>query len=318
MLRLDDKWVWDFWLARRDGEHHIFFLQAPRSLGDPELRHFNATIGHAVSADLRDWHVLDDAIAPGPAGSWDDLATWTGSVIEAEGRWWCFYTGVNQAESGLVQRVGAATSSDLSTWTRHPDNPLMELDPQRYEELDLGIWHDQAWRDPWVIQINGRYEVLTTARSADGVPDGRGVIGHAWSHDLIEWHVGDPLRVDPPGQFGQLEVPQVVEIEGRWYLLFASGADTHSAAWRDRGIGVAQTGTFYAVGDHPTGPFTLADTGPLGPDDGSVTYSGRIATTDDGPMFLAWRALDASGEFVGEIIDPMRVTVDDGKLTLQN
>ena len=27
-LRLPDKWVWDFWLVRRGGEHHLFYLQA--------------------------------------------------------------------------------------------------------------------------------------------------------------------------------------------------------------------------------------------------------------------------------------------------
>src|SRR4051812_23371389 len=35
VLRLDDQWVWDSWVAD-DGElYHLFFLQAPRALGDP-------------------------------------------------------------------------------------------------------------------------------------------------------------------------------------------------------------------------------------------------------------------------------------------
>ena len=38
-FRLPDKWVWDFWFARHEGQHHIFYLQAPRALGDPGLRH---------------------------------------------------------------------------------------------------------------------------------------------------------------------------------------------------------------------------------------------------------------------------------------
>ena len=41
-LRLPDKWVWDFWLARDGTDYHAFYLQAPRALGDPELRHLNA------------------------------------------------------------------------------------------------------------------------------------------------------------------------------------------------------------------------------------------------------------------------------------
>ena len=64
---LPDKWVWDFWFARHEGQHHIFYLQAPRALGDPGLRHHRATIGHAVSADLRDWRLLPDVVHPGRA-----------------------------------------------------------------------------------------------------------------------------------------------------------------------------------------------------------------------------------------------------------
>jgi len=104
-LRLPDKWIWDFWLVRHRGKQHIFYLQAPRSLGRPELRHENASIGHAVSSDLRRWSVLPDALHPGPAGSWDDLATWTGSAIEHGGRWYMLYTGINRREEGLVQRI---------------------------------------------------------------------------------------------------------------------------------------------------------------------------------------------------------------------
>jgi hypothetical protein len=37
-LQLPDKWVWDFWLIRDAMDYHAFYLQAPRSLGDPELR----------------------------------------------------------------------------------------------------------------------------------------------------------------------------------------------------------------------------------------------------------------------------------------
>ncbi len=60
---IDGQFVWDFWTAYDEahGMHHLFHLYAPTSLGDPELRHRNARIGHAVSADLRD---LDAAAGP--------------------------------------------------------------------------------------------------------------------------------------------------------------------------------------------------------------------------------------------------------------
>ena len=49
MLRLDDFYVWDSWVADDGDLYHLFFLQAPRSLGDPGMRHLSATVGHATS-----------------------------------------------------------------------------------------------------------------------------------------------------------------------------------------------------------------------------------------------------------------------------
>jgi beta-fructofuranosidase len=34
-LRLPDHWLWDFWFAVDGDDVHVFYLQAPRALGDP-------------------------------------------------------------------------------------------------------------------------------------------------------------------------------------------------------------------------------------------------------------------------------------------
>jgi hypothetical protein len=115
-LRLTEKWVWDFWLARDGTDYHVFYLQAPRSLVEQQLRHLSASIGHAVSKDLENWRVLPDALHPGPRGAWDEDAVWTGSVVRRGGTWHMFYTGVRTEEGSVVQRVGSATSTDLTRW----------------------------------------------------------------------------------------------------------------------------------------------------------------------------------------------------------
>ncbi len=51
-LRIADRWLWDFWTVTLGPDVHAFYLQARRALGDAELRHWNVTIGHAVSSDL--------------------------------------------------------------------------------------------------------------------------------------------------------------------------------------------------------------------------------------------------------------------------
>ena len=207
----------------------MFFLHAPQTPDDPDRRHFAARIGHGVSTDLRLWEVRGDALAPGPAGSWDDLATWTGSVVpHPEGGWAMLYTGVSSREQGLVQRIGLARSDDLSVWVKYPGNPVIEADPSWYELLDTDVWFDQAWRDPWLARDpdRGVFYALITARARRGPPNGRGVIARATSPDLVAWEVGPPLSA--PDGFGYMEIPQVLYQEGLWHLLFSA------PAWRRR------------------------------------------------------------------------------------
>ena len=100
-LELEDRWVWDFWIAQDNETYHLFFLQAPRSLGNAELRHRSASVGHAISTDLVNWTEVGTALEAGLPGEWDDVATWTGSVLKHDDRWWMFYTGTCHEEDGL-------------------------------------------------------------------------------------------------------------------------------------------------------------------------------------------------------------------------
>ena len=56
MLRLDDLWVWDSWIADDGDLYHLFFLQAPRALGDPGKRHTAArSLTRANGIRRREW-----------------------------------------------------------------------------------------------------------------------------------------------------------------------------------------------------------------------------------------------------------------------
>ena len=110
---LADRWVWDSWVAVHDDTYHLYFLQAPKSLGDPDLRHRNATIGHAVSRDLSTWTEIGTALAPGEPGDPDATATWTGSVVRhPDGSWRMFYTGsrfLSDDESTNIETITLRT-----------------------------------------------------------------------------------------------------------------------------------------------------------------------------------------------------------------
>ena len=313
MLRLPYAWTWDFWCAD-DGElFHVFFLKASRALIDPNRRHWRATVGHAVSTDLQNWTEVADAFVAADAPAFDDLATWTGSIVRGrDGRWRMFYTGVDHAGHGLTQRIGMAVSSDLYVWTRSNDQPPLEADPRWYEKRAEHSWPDEAWRDPWVMRDpsgNG-WHMLITARSRTGAPDERGVIAHATSADLERWTIQPPLTA-PGSGFGQLEVPQVETIDGRTVLIFSCLTSELSRNRRESG----EIGGIWAVDvGNPTGPFDVSSAYRITDE---TFYAGRLVQDRAGAWYLlAFRYAGPGGSFVGELSDPMLVQrADDGRLS---
>lgn len=305
MLRLADAWTWDFWLADDGQAYHMYFLKAPREIGDPDQRHWNVTIGHAISADLTHWTQAGDAITPAAGPAFDDLGTWTGSVVRGPGgEWFMFYTGTSTEEHGLKQRIGLATSADLHHWRRHPASPVLESDPRWYEQLPDVLWPDEAWRDPWVIPDPGGdgWHMLLTARSGHGPADQRGVIGHARSPDLVHWQAQPPLS-RPGAGFGQLEVPQVEIVAGRPVLVFSCLTAQLSGERRSAGV---RGGIWCVPGDSLLGPFDVTRAVPIADE---ALYSGRLVRDRSGQwIMLAFRNLGPAAGFVGEISDPMPIT----------
>jgi beta-fructofuranosidase len=302
--RLAEHWIWDSWLADAGDERHLFHLQAPRSLGDPDLRHRNATIGHAVSRDLVSWTTLPTALEAGPPGAWDGLATWTGSVIEAGGTWYLFYTGIAAGTLERVQQIGVATSRDLVHWERLGDAPVIAPDPRWYVVNDGTGPVNQAWRDPWVFRdpAGDGYLALITATGLTGPRDGRGVIGHAVSADLLHWEVRPPIEA--PSGFGELEVPGVMRVGDDVLLSFSAGEASLSAARRAARPG---TGTYVVRARHELGPFRIEASQSLAPV--SPLYAGHAVRGWDGtPVILGFVGL-VDGRFVGELADPQPLEI---------
>jgi len=324
-LKKPQKWVWDFWFEKHEDRYHIFYLQADSALKDQLLRHWNVSIGHAVSTDLTNWEYLPDALKPSEEDFVDDglepadnCTTWTGSIIKKDDTWYMFYTGTRRSENGKIQRVCAAKSDDLIEWERIDRGPVVEADPRWYETIETGEWKETSFRDPFVFycEQDQLYHMYVTGRAKTGVLDGRGVIAHSVSKDLVTWENRAP--VTEPGQFSEMEVPQVFQKNGRYYLIFTTTSDRFSAAH----IGAIEwdpvTGTHYYVADNPSGPFKpLHDDFMSGDGIGSL-YSGKIVDGPDGtPCFLAFRNFNAEGEFVGEITDPYPVRFEeDGRISI--
>jgi beta-fructofuranosidase len=304
-LRLEDKWIWDSWYVFDGQRYHAFYLHASRALGDPVRRHRNPIVGHAVSDDLTNWTVVRDALIVSDSPAFDSWTTWTGSVIRDDnGLWWMFYTGTSREDGGDVQTIGAATSTDLMEWTKVSSEPMVSADARWYEKLDKTIWHDEAWRDPWVFRFENdlsTWHMLVTARANHGDPATRGVLGHATSTDLLNWDVRPPLS--SPGQgFGQLEVFQFEVVDGVPVLLFCCGWRELSA---ERRAEFGERDATYSVA--VSADLTEVDFNRAKAFEKPLVYAARIIKGKDG-WYLIGFVNEVNGEFVGELCDPVPVT----------
>jgi beta-fructofuranosidase len=301
---LTDHWVWDFWHVDDGDTHHLFYLHAPKLLGDPELRHRNARIGHATSTDLQHWENHGEVLRPGVPGTFDCTATWTGSIVRSDsGLWNMFYTGsrfLSPDTAANVETVGRAVSQDLSTWTKYPLE--VSADPRWYETLSDGTWHEEAWRDPWIHRDNqGLWHMLITARASRGTGRDRGIIGHATSANLEHWTVQPPLS-EPGAGFAHLEVLQLVTIDSKPVLLFS--CDTkHLAGKREKPGG---RGGIWAVAldsDTLDRPIDMSSASRLTDED---LYAGRAVQTRTGQwVLLAFENVHRDGTFASGISNPM-------------
>jgi len=318
VIALEKKWIWDSWYAHDGEKWHGFFLQADKSLIDPDARHMNVTQGHAISTDLVNWEHLGTMFAPSEGPAWDDKTTWTGSVVQDEaGLWHLFYTGTSKSEDAMYQRVGHATSTDLHSWERVGDGLCLDLtgpNASTYEvEHQVGFWHDRAMRDPWVMRNpdgDGWLMYFTARASGIADPNQGGAVGFATSPDLMTWELQPPVFV---GSFGQLEVPQVFERDGRWYCLFCNDAMHWSDDYKAMHDGPAVTGTHYLIGDSPRGPWQVAPGHFLDGEMPCRRYAARIVDVDGQLVILGFEDR-GKANFVGQIMDPEPVDINENGL----
>ena len=292
MLSLTADWLWDHWLYRRNEEWHLFFLRAPRALGNPDLRHDHARLGHAVSTDMRSWRELPDALTPRSGTDFFDSRTiWTGSTLTLpDGGTRVFYTGTSTRHGSARQVVGWADSTDLLTFPRSPTMSGLSADPRWYATL-AGGEECEDWRDPFVFHYDGEWHMVVAASAPNEGPTTRGILGHATSPDLTHWSVQPPLS--EPGRWGQLEVPQVHVIEGTPTLVFSCGTSCQPEATR----GSARV--FLVPGQTPLGPWDFDAARSIARTD---LYAGQVVDTDEGWVFTGFN--DPPGAFAGTMPDP--------------
>ncbi|MHB1020841.1 MAG: glycoside hydrolase family protein [Acidobacteriaceae bacterium] len=166
--------------------------------------------------------------ATGSKGAFDELAVDDPIVFHAEGKFHMLYTGWD----GVGYQTGLATSSDLVSWHRvgcvGPRNPA-----SKYTRFNLAL--NSILRDKELtsrgeaLKIGGRYLGAWNAYPNEGYEVGAGVIGLAWSDDLLHWTLTDPIlfpQDGAPWEHGGLYRPDLLKHNDTYYLFYNAKTDT--------------------------------------------------------------------------------------------
>lgn len=213
----------DFTIVKRNGLYHLFYIRNNPNLPADQTQ---MDFGHATSEDLYFWR-FDDPVLPVRPGLFDQAHVWAPSIVERDGVYYMFYTGVADSPGvhTLDQRIGVATSLDLYTWNRL-DLPVLSCADVPWSSCDSLA--ATPFRDPFVMAdptTPGRWLMYySTAPASD--PGGM-IAGVAASDgDFTHWSdLGGLWITQRAWTYNDvIESPHLFEHNGTWYLFFTSNS----------------------------------------------------------------------------------------------
>lgn len=285
-FRPSQGWVGDPMPFYHDGEYHIFYLQDARD-SKPTFH----PIWGATTTGFTSWSDNGEMVPTGTVSD-QDGAIGTGSFIEHDGTFYCFYTGHNGAMYP-AEKLMLATSTDLENWTKDPSF-LMEA-PSSYYVNDF--------RDPFVYRDGDRFVMLVTAR-ADWAGSWRGIVAQYHSTDLRNWELKDPFHHDP--DVAIIECPDFFRWGDYEYLVYSNiNDDDRKVHYRYRATGTAD----WLAPDHSAL-------------DGRGLYAAKTASDGTDRYLFGWCATrtsyndDSEYSWGGSLVIHKLVQLADGKLAV--
>ena len=223
--------MWDTWLLQDGEDYHLFFLSG-------------GNIGRAVSKDLIHWKHLPPIKKLGKKGGWDASGMMmTGSTVKHGDKYYlCFGSRAAGTPIGLIE------STDLKTWKRVGDAPVLVAK----EPYSPNHWRDLAPLWDAKKKIWDGYLFGTHAKTK--LPS----IAHVTSKDFVNWEYREPLFISEKysrtnNGFVYMEVPDLFEIDGQWYITFSSIRSRKS----NTSGRIDASGTWYITADKREGPYKV-------------------------------------------------------------
>ncbi len=252
-----------------DGWYHLFYQHNPYG-DDWGYMHW----GHARSRDLVYWEHMPISLSPAYEAGEEHVFSGCAQV-NGSGELLLIYTSVKQGaredRAANEQWAARPLDADLTTWERHPANPVLAL------ATHGGPAFHNDWRDPFIFTADGR-SFLVLAGDTDATLEV--ALYAAVDDSLTRWRYCGPLVREPrTGARRFLECPNFVLVppskpggQARWILLTSP----------------------YDVVEYTVGEFD-ADALTFTPEQHGILDAGR----DDVPNFYATNILsDAAGNCV--------------------
>jgi len=184
----------------QDGLWHMFGITHP----DPADPEEERVLAHATARTLLQdpWDKKPFALTYAPEPPWNEGHLWAPYVIFNEGTYYMYYCAGDADHAKY--KIHLATSKDLTSWTRHPKNPMV------VDGYDA--------RDPFVMRVKDKWVLYYTATSEPA--GGNHVVACVTSTDLVNWGDKRVVYTDPEtGTYGgTTESPFVVQRGKRYYL----------------------------------------------------------------------------------------------------
>lgn len=220
--RPQNAWAGDFIPLYAEGKYQLFYLLDWRN----SEKYGEGTPWYRLSTNDFVHFEEHGEVIPRGTKEEQDLFIFTGSAIQANGKYHIFYTGHNHhlaAANKPMQAVMHATSNDLQHWTKIPGDTFF-APTDKYEKND--------WRDPFVFynEETKSYNMLLAARFIKGIPRRRGLTALCSSKDLVTWKVEEPFYA--PDEFFTHECPDLFKIGDWWYLVFSEFTDKVATRYR--------------------------------------------------------------------------------------
>ncbi|QDL09319.1 beta-fructosidase [Brasilonema octagenarum UFV-E1] len=225
--------IWDPWIVKNSDEYILFSLA---SLAFYEPFWSEGIILQFVSKDLKRWSLKNYALKPDKC-EWRNGRMLAGSCVQENDKFYLFYSASPKAPNLLMETIGLAVSQDCYNWQRHKSSEVLIVpDNNIYGSCTTFgclLEHRQC-RDPYIFKchLTNQYYLIFSAVVPKGHPLYRGCVGLAVSqsiegpYKLLQPLLYPQLNELDEGIFYELERPQIIFKNGKYYLFFSAWMHT--------------------------------------------------------------------------------------------